>query len=421
MNTPSNTNNGDRFKLGYIASHAYKLTFEINEIAELRRQDPSVRVYSFYRKKGAGIQHERLEEVRGDILSWSYAGILAGFLYFLFKKPLGLFGSFAALLWASRSNPVYWFKNAAVFFVALPLLRDADREQVTHLHADFGSSPATVAWVGQRLLGVGFSIRYHSFDIHLNTLAFRDPLRRRKLEDADLVVAVHEDGLGHLKKTAPAAAPDKFEMIRICVVFNPRPRVDKTSEPPLVLAAGNLVPAKGFDVLVRAVGVLDKRGVDVRLRILGEGSERGLLESLADEKGIAGRTEMPGYYKHNEFAGHLAGALALVVPGRITATGVREGLPTVIAESWMSGTPVIAAPVGGIPEVVFDGETGLLFEAENAEALADCIERLAADDTLFNALVGAGKERANELFSPRENVRKLIESIKSKTSFTGAR
>ena len=80
MKTPFDTHTADSspFKLGYIASHAFKLTFEINEIAELRRQDPSVRVYSFYRKKGAGIQNERLDEVRGDILTWSYAGIAAG-------------------------------------------------------------------------------------------------------------------------------------------------------------------------------------------------------------------------------------------------------------------------------------------------------------------------------------------------------
>jgi glycosyltransferase involved in cell wall biosynthesis len=422
MNTTTDTNTTrlEAFKLGYIASHAYKLIFEINEIAELRRQDPSVRVYSFYRKKGAGIQHERLEEVQGDVLTWSYTGVIAGLFYFLFKKPLGLIGSFLALMWASKTNPVYWLKNTAVFFVALPMLRDADRESVTHLHADFGSSPATVAWLGARLLGTGFSIRYHSFDIHLNTFAYRDPLRRRKLEDADLVIAVHEDGLGHLKNTAPGAARDKFEMIRICVVFKPEPGPKKISEPPLVLAAGNLVPAKGFDVLVRAVGELEKHGVDVRLRILGEGPERLCLETLADEHEIAGRIELPGYYKHNELAGHLAGALALVVPARITASGLREGLPTVIAESWLSGTPVIASPIGGIPEVVFDGETGLLFPAEDSEALARCIKRLIDDKTLRDVLADAGRAKADELFSPEKNVQKLIDRIKSRTRYTGA-
>ncbi len=422
MKTPSNTRTSDSspFKLGYVASHAYKLTFEINEIAELRRQNPSARVYSFYRKKGTGIQHERLEEVRGDILTWSYASIVAGLFYFLFRKPLGLIGSFLSLMWASKSNPVYWLKNLAVFFISLPILSDAHRERVTHLHADFGSSPATVAWLGRQLLGTGFSIRYHSFDIHLNTFAYRDPLRRRKLEDADLVIAVHEDGLGHLKNTAPRAARDKFEMIRICVVFKPELGPKKISEPPLVLAAGNLVAAKGFDVLVRAVGELGKRGVNVRLRILGEGPERPRLETLVDKHVIGGRTELPGYYKHNEFAGHLAGALALVVPARITASGLREGLPTVIAESWLSGTPVIASPIGGIPEVVIDGETGLLFPAEDSEALARCIERLVDDKTLRDVLAIAGRDRADELFSPEKNVQKLVDRIKSRTRYTGA-
>ena len=420
MNTAPHTPSQDPgpFRLGYVASHAFRLTFEINEIAELRRQDPSARVYSFYRKQGEGIQHARLEEIGGDILSWSPVALISGLFYFLMRKPLGLLGAFASLMWVSKSNPVYWVKNAAVFAVALPFLADAHREGVTHLHADFGSSPATIAWLGRRLLGTGFSIRYHSFDIHLDTPAYRDPLRRRKIEDADLVVAVHEDGLAHLKKRAPAAASGKFLVIRICVVFNPDPKPDQIPQPPLVLAAGNLVPAKGFDVLVRAVGELAERGVDVRLRILGEGPERSRLEELVGECGVADRTEMPGYYRHHELAGHLAQALALVVPARIAGSGAREGLPTVIAESWLSRTPVVASPIGGIPEVVVDGKTGLLFETENPRTLADRIERLAADPGLQRALADAGRKKAAELFSPEKNVRTLIESIKSTTRFT---
>jgi glycosyltransferase involved in cell wall biosynthesis len=417
--TPIDTSDPRPFKLGYVASHAFRLTFEINEIAELRRQDPSARVYSFYRKQGEEIQHARLDEIDGDIVTWSPASLVAGFFYFLARKPAGLVGAFAALMWASKSNPVYWVKNTFVFAIALPLLADAHREGVTHFHADFGSSPGTIGWIGRRLLGTGLSIRYHSFDIHLDTLAYRDPLRRRKLEDADLVVAVHEDGLAHLRKQAPAASNEKFEVIRICVVFHPDTKPEHIPKPPLVLAAGNLVPAKGFDILLRAVGELAKRRFDVRLRILGEGPERGHLESLAGELGISDRTELPGYYKHGEFAGHLAQALALVVPARITKTGVREGLPTVIAESWLSSTPVIASPVGGIPEVVVDGETGLLFEVENPKGLADRIERLAADPGLQRGLAEAGRRAAVELFSPEKNVRTLVDRIRSKTRSTG--
>jgi glycosyltransferase involved in cell wall biosynthesis len=320
-----------------------------------------------------------------------------------------------ALAWASKSNPVYWVKNAVVFLISLPFLADAQEHGVTHLHADFGSSPATIGWIGSRLLGTGFSIRYHSFDIHLNTLGWRDPLRRRKLRDADLVVAVHHDGIRHLRRQAPEVDPGKFRMIRVSAVFQPLPKPERPSEPPLVLAAGNFVPAKGFDVLVRAAGILVERNVAFRLRILGDGPERARLTELVRAQGIEDKTEMPGFYRHVDFARHLAEAAVLVVPARITASGVREGLPTVIPEAWLSRTPVIAAPVGGIPEVVADGETGLIFPVEDADALADCIARLFASDELRARLAENGYERSLAEFSPEKNVGELLREIESHT------
>ncbi|UCG51234.1 MAG: glycosyltransferase family 4 protein, partial [Candidatus Latescibacterota bacterium] len=402
----------DRLKIGYIASHLYRHTFEINEVAELLRQRPGTRIYSFYRPgRSRKIQLGRVNEITGEIVTWSYGSILRSFVELCLNSPIKMANGAAQLAWRSKSNPVYWIKNLIVFFVALPLLADARRHGLTHLHANFGSSPATIAWLGRKMLGTGMSIRYHSFDIHLNTIGWRDPLRYLKLRDADLVLAVHYDGIGHLKQKVPDVADDKFGVIRVGVAFDPEPKREESSEPPLVLAAGNLVPAKGFDILVRAVGILKKRGMDVRLRILGEGPERTHLASMIRENDIGDRTEMPGYYQHEEFAHHLAEAVMLVVPATITGTGVREGLPTVLVEAWLASTPVIAAPIGGIPEVVENEKTGLVFSPGDAQALADCIDQLVHSPELREKLARNGRGHARELFSLEENVRKLVEEI----------
>jgi colanic acid/amylovoran biosynthesis glycosyltransferase len=402
------------FKLGYVAFHAYRLTFEINEIVEILRRRPDTRVYSFYRPRGA-IQQDRVREVPAEIMSWSLRGMLSGLAYFCARSPGRLAGAAAALAWESKSNPVYWVKNGFVFLAALPLLADARRHGVTHLHADFGASSATIAWIGSRLLGTGFSIRYHSFDIHDNRLGWRDPLRRRKLGDADLVVVVHRDGIAHLRWGAPDVDPGKFRMIRISVAFQPLPKPERLPEPPLVLAAGNFVAAKGFDVLARSAAVLAERKIAFRMRILGDGPERGRIRAIGRANGMEERIELPGFYRHGDFPQHLAEAAVLVVPARITRTGLREGLPTVIPEAWLSRTPVIAAPVGGIPEVVVDGETGLLFAAENERALADAIARLLASDELRARLAQNGYDCAIAEFSPEKNVGELLGEIESRT------
>lgn len=399
-------------RIGYIASHIYRLTFEINEVAELIRQRPDTRVYSFYRRRGSeAIQTKRVADIPADIISPSWWPVLRSFCGFCVRSPAALIKCAVLLMWHSKSNPVYWLKNFAVFFVALPILADARRHGVTHLHADFGSSPATIAWMGKKMLGTGLSIRYHSFDIHHQGMAWRDPMRRQKLRDADVVIAVHYDGLSHLKQMVPDVDSGKFKMIRICVVFEPEPRKREPSAAPLLVAAGNLVPAKGFELLVEAAGLLKRRGKDVRIRILGEGPQRANLTSIAERNGVSDRVEMPGYYQHFELAQHLAEAVALVTPPRITKSGLREGLPSVIVEAWLSKTAVIASPIGGIPEVVEDGKTGLVFPAGNAEALADCIVRVIDEPALGRAIANEGYGVAVSLFSPEKNVRALLEEI----------
>ena len=397
-------------KLGYIASNLYRHTFEINEVAELVRRRPDTRVYSFYRPGNGAVQSERLTEIDSPVVSWSPATIVRGMVSLAVRRPFHLLAAAAELGVRSFPNPVYWFKNAATFLAAMPILNDARRHGVTHLHANFGSSPATVAWLGRRILGTGMSLTFHAFDIYYGARSHRDPLKRQKLRDANLVVAVHRHGLDYLRGLVPGEPADKFCVIRISVSFVPLPRRPAR---PLLVAAGNLIHKKGFDVLVEAVAILARDGTDVRARILGEGPERSRLETLAAAEGVSDRIDMPGYYAHAELAIHLSEASALVMPSRVSAGGQRDGIPTVVVEAWLSRTPVIASLVGGMPEVIVDGDTGLVFEPEDAGALAACVRRLLESDELAITLSAQGTATAETEFSPERNVGKLLEKIES--------
>ncbi|UCH84236.1 MAG: glycosyltransferase family 4 protein [Candidatus Latescibacterota bacterium] len=397
-------------KIGYIGSSLYRHTFEINEVVELLRQHPGTRVYSFYRRSDTESQ-SRVREIGSDIITWSAWRIIFGLLYLLFRHPKRLFSAGFRLGFLSLPNPYYWVKNTATFFIALPFIGDACRNHVTHLHANFGSSPATIAWLGKQILGTGMSITFHAFDIYSKTLSLRDPLKKRKLTDADLVVAVHEHGLDQLKKLVPEVDSEKFRMIHISVVFDPRPKPDPLPQPPLFVAAGNLVPKKGFDVLVRAAGRLRREGKTVRLRILGEGPERITLETLVRVQEMRELIELPGYYQHGELAHHLSQATGFVVPSKVVEGGQRDGIPTVLVEAWLSQTPVVASLVGGMGEVLADGETGLVFPSDDHAALAKCLLRLIESDALRSTLVERGLHAAKTQFSPEVNVRALVDAI----------
>ena len=400
-------------KIGYIASHIYRHTFEINEVVELFRQAPDTRLYSFYSANRSDLQHERVRELPASVITWSPATVLGGLGYLAMRHPLRLVAGALTLFVLSLRNPIYCFKNAAAFCVAMPILRDAHRSGVTHLHANFGSSPATVAWLGKRILRMRMSVTFHAFDIYVDSGSSHDPLRTFKLRAADLVIAAHEDGRRVLMAMVPGEPEAKFKTVYISVSYAPLPRARPLPAPPLLVAAGNLVGQKGFDVLVRAVAELTRRGVAVRCRILGEGEDRALLEEQVLSAGVADRVDMPGYYQHRQLATHLAEALAFVMPSKVVARGFRDGIPTVMVEAWLARTPVIASPVAGMAEVLKNDDNALVFSPGDHTALADAVVRLVESPDLGDRLAARGHETASQYFSPEANVRGLIAAIRA--------
>jgi glycosyltransferase involved in cell wall biosynthesis len=152
----------------------------------------------------------------------------------------------------------------------------------------------------------------------------------------------------------------------------------------LVVAVGRLSRQKGFDVLLRALAELP----GVSLLLIGDGPRRSELEQLRDELELGERVQMIGWV--DDARPYLGAADLLAVPSRW------EAFPLVIPEAMLAGLPVVAAKVGSIDEAVKDGETGLLVEADDAEALASALGRLAGDPELRAAMGRRGREVARE-------------------------
>lgn len=164
------------------------------------------------------------------------------------------------------------------------------------------------------------------------------------------------------------------------------------SEPPaggrLLVAVARLVEQKGLDVAVRALPDLP---ADVRLAVLGEGPERARLEALARDLGASDRLLLPG--RVGDVGAWLRQADVVVHPARW------EGFGLALLEAMLAGKPVVASSVSSIPEIVADGETGLLVEPDDAPALARALESLLGDAALAARLGEAGRARARSEFS----------------------
>lgn len=151
----------------------------------------------------------------------------------------------------------------------------------------------------------------------------------------------------------------------------------------VVLVLGALERRKGQDVLLSAVEQLGEGAAAVRLVFCGDGSERAALEAQAAPLG--GRVIFTGF--QDEVAPALAAADVVVVPSR------HEGLGVAALEAMAAGKPVIASRVGGLAEVVVDGESGLVVPPEDPPALASALARLLADPSLRARLGAAGQVR----------------------------
>jgi glycosyltransferase involved in cell wall biosynthesis len=181
-----------------------------------------------------------------------------------------------------------------------------------------------------------------------------------------------------------------------------------------IIAVGRLARFKGFDYLLRAARALRDRGMTVEVELIGDGPERGALESLARELGVA--VVFRGYLPFSAVQTAMSQATILVHP----SDGLGDGLPNVLREAMAVGTPVIASRVAGIPEALDDGRCGTLVPPKDVPALAEAIHALLSDAELRRRHAMLGRRRTEELFDVWQNGARLAERLRSTTRLRGS-
>jgi len=152
-----------------------------------------------------------------------------------------------------------------------------------------------------------------------------------------------------------------------------------------------LAPQKGIEVLLRAVARLAPVHPELRVVIVGEGPQRGLLERRAAKLGLSGRVNFAGYQP--DLAGVLKSLDLFVLPS------ISEGLSITALEALSASLPVVASRTGGIPEVVREGESGILFTPGDDLDLAKKIKYLLYRPDVGRALGREGRKRVYRYFS----------------------
>ncbi len=189
-----------------------------------------------------------------------------------------------------------------------------------------------------------------------------------------------------IPNSVPAAPPARTDRATI------RRRFAAGDADRLIVTVGRLEREKGLETLLEAANKCRVAG-SLRWVVLGGGSLRPKLQGMIERLGLAGRLFLAG--EQGDVWSHLRAADLFVLPSRM------EGCPNALLEAAAAGLPIVATAVGGVPEVVRDGQEALLVPPEGGPAgLAEAVEKLLADPALSARLAAAARQRVAERFSP---------------------
>lgn len=282
-------------------------------------------------------------------------GHLFGALLGAMRRPVRLAAAARLAVATCPAGVREMLRQAAYLFEAIVLARHLETRNVFHIHNHLGDSSGTVTMLASVLTGIPYSMTLH--------------VSRCGVE------------------------PERYG-----------PRMHRSTGRE-VLFVGRLDRRKGVHVLLEAVAVLRDRLDTCHLTVVGDGPDRAWMERRVFEGGLKTFVTFAGPLDEAGVAEAMRRADLLVAPS------LAEGLPVVIMEALASGVPVVASAVGGVPELVRHGETGLLAPAGDPKGLADAMAKLLACPDLQRSMGEAGRRLVCRDHDARLNAAALLARI----------
>ena len=371
-------------RVGYLVSQypATSHTFIRREVAALRAEGIPIRTYSVRSGDVADDADETFVILRQSALAFGAAHLASMFghpVRYLSTLTLALrhrVPGIRALIWALLH-----------FAEAIVLARQLRRDSIARLHNHFANSAATVGLLAAHFERIPWSVTLHGvseFDYPAGVLL------AAKLERAQFAACASYFVMAQaMRLTRPAIWP-RLSLVRCAINPAELPTVGAParSEGPFnLLCVGRLSPEKGHAGLITVVAELRDQGRPVHLTLVGDGPEQASLGALVRSLAIEPHVTFLGRLGEQATLSCVARADALVL------ASFMEGLPVVLIEAMALGVPVIASRVAGIPELVEDRATGLLFTPGHWDDLRRVAEQLIDDASLRGRMAASGRNR----------------------------
>jgi glycosyltransferase involved in cell wall biosynthesis len=393
-------------------------TFIINEMIEVRRAGHELLIVPLHADAPIELSHDRLAQLRpravfpAALFDWRVASLA---LLTFFRHPLRALRVLIALHYAAGRNLYAQAGLMAVIPKALATAWRLRQAKVDHIHAHFATNTATCAGIAAMICGIPFSFTAHAYDVYCTTAKLRNETLSWKLHHASQIFAVSEYAANLLRQKLPAA----LERIHTLYVGIPMDLFHEEAPPPLaageplrLLCVAYYGEKKGLDTLIDACALLRDQQVPFHLRLYGEGPLRESLAARIASLGLTSHVILGGAIPQERVAQEMRACHVFVMPCRKDEkTGNMDGIPTVFMEAMAVGRPVISCPLSGIPELVRDGETGLLVPSDDAPALATALTQLSSNHEFRIRLGRQARVRAERQHDQHLNTLRLLSLI----------
>lgn len=389
------------FKVAYILDRfpVISQTFISDEIyLLLKHKNIEINVFSLVRPKGVEC-HGRAKEIL-DVIDVNYLqqpGTSTKVKILLKRFLLHPVKTVHQLYAFTKVGQERWINFDALFYSEI-----IKKTGANHIHSHFADRAAKTSMAISIWTGIPFTFTVHGYDVF-----FKPPENYLQLaEKAKYVFTISQFNRAYLIDRLHLPE-NKIKVIYCGIIlkdyqgisFKPQNSDGRVS----LLTVARLHPVKGHKYLLQALNLLiEKINFKFDLFLAGDGSEMGFLKDLTAKLNLTDMVHFLGNQSQSQVYDLLQKCDYFVLPS------ISEGLPIVLLEAMASSRLVIAPDVNGIPELVVDNETGLLFEPENSDGLALAIERAISDPDKYSSMIMAARSKVVNQFSKDVAIDHLI-------------
>jgi len=382
-----------------------------DEIAALRRQGFTVLPCSA-RRTSKNLVDERQKTFAAETLYLEplRIGLLGRALWLCVRERQRLSGLLRRILGRGRENPSRRVRALLHTWLGAYYALRLQERGIRHIHVHHGYFSSWIAMVAALSLEIKFSMTLHGSDLLLHG-AYLD----LKLKHSAFCLTVSDFNRNYVLQHYVDVDPGKVIVQRIGVAAahvrtSDFPR--DWSQPFTILAVGRLHAIKDHAFLVRACRQLKDRGFNFECLIAGEGPERRSLEGLIQTLHMKGNVNLLGHIAHPQLDTLYATCDLVVLTSR------SEGIPLVLMEAMARKASVLAPAITGIPELVFDGRTGFLYQPGSLEDFVESVVNISQLGSALKPVREAARSHVISHFDREKNLSTLADLFRQRLQTT---